>query len=241
MQKPIQVEHWRPKKAVRNGRNGTKKLPGYYWLAYDWENLFMCCFSCNNQKLDALPIAAGKQYASDHQAGTDDISDILFVHPILDDPEEHITFEEEIVKPVRGSLKGQNTIDLCGLDSSETEELRLKHLQLYKKSLVMVELSTTANLTEELAHTLGFYALAELLDFIAEARLFLAKAPTDQGPYAGMVRANFPASAKFEPAIPPSPPPQNITHSGTGDIVMGNKIGRQINMGDGSTYNETNN
>ena len=30
------------------------------------------------------------------------------------------------------------------------------------------------------------------------------------------------------------------THSGTGDNVGRDKIGKQINMGDNSTYNETN-
>ncbi|MFN8397765.1 MAG: hypothetical protein U0176_24315 [Bacteroidia bacterium] len=31
-------------------------------------------------------------------------------------------------------------------------------------------------------------------------------------------------------------PSTQITHTGSGDIVMGDKFGRQINLGDGSTY-----
>lgn len=37
-----EVEHYRPK-----GRVDGSAHPGYYWLAYEWENLYPSCESCN--------------------------------------------------------------------------------------------------------------------------------------------------------------------------------------------------
>ena len=43
------VEHFRPKAGYR--QTGTDPLgrPGYYWLAYVWENLFFSCQLCNQR------------------------------------------------------------------------------------------------------------------------------------------------------------------------------------------------
>ncbi|MFX1554713.1 MAG: hypothetical protein ACFFBV_12360, partial [Promethearchaeota archaeon] len=51
------MEHYRPKNAVtdengeeikKEGENGqTITHPGYYWLAYDWQNLLLTCEMCN--------------------------------------------------------------------------------------------------------------------------------------------------------------------------------------------------
>jgi hypothetical protein len=36
------VEHFRPKGRVDTWPTGPSYYPGYYWLAYDWSNLFLC-------------------------------------------------------------------------------------------------------------------------------------------------------------------------------------------------------
>src|SRR3954454_1457494 len=41
-----EVEHYRPKGRVAE-RQGH---PGYYWLAYDWDNLFPSCTFCNQHR-----------------------------------------------------------------------------------------------------------------------------------------------------------------------------------------------
>src|SRR5258708_996344 len=38
----LQVEHFRPKRGFRQGASQTKdEHPGYYWLAYSWDNLLL--------------------------------------------------------------------------------------------------------------------------------------------------------------------------------------------------------
>lgn len=41
---PKHIEHYRPKKT-------------YYWLAYSWDNLLLCCGSCNSAKGDRFTTA----------------------------------------------------------------------------------------------------------------------------------------------------------------------------------------
>lgn len=43
----MHVEHYRPKRG------------GYYWLAYSWANLLLCCPTCNINKGDDFPLAEG--------------------------------------------------------------------------------------------------------------------------------------------------------------------------------------
>ncbi len=42
------IEHFRPKKMV--GTKAEPKVPGYYWLANDWNNLLLSCLFCNQAK-----------------------------------------------------------------------------------------------------------------------------------------------------------------------------------------------
>ena len=41
------VEHFRPKAGFQQGADDTLVRPGYYWLAYEWSNLFFSCQLCN--------------------------------------------------------------------------------------------------------------------------------------------------------------------------------------------------
>ena len=52
------VEHFRPKGRVAESR----QHPGYYWLAYVWENLYPACVPCNQRRRD-------KPTWRDHTAG----------------------------------------------------------------------------------------------------------------------------------------------------------------------------
>lgn len=44
-----EVEHFRPKGSVHE----SPKHPGYYWLAYKWENLYPSCTWCNQRRKGA--------------------------------------------------------------------------------------------------------------------------------------------------------------------------------------------
>ena len=51
------VEHFRPKAAVRSSPESQERTPGYYWLAYQWSNLYFACEQCNRRhKRNLFPL-----------------------------------------------------------------------------------------------------------------------------------------------------------------------------------------
>ena len=43
------VEHFRPKASFCQGERSPLERPGYYWLAYEWDNLLLACPICNQR------------------------------------------------------------------------------------------------------------------------------------------------------------------------------------------------
>lgn len=51
------VEHFRPKGGWRQSPGQPIEQPGYYWLAYEWSNLFLACGPCNSRhKRNLFPL-----------------------------------------------------------------------------------------------------------------------------------------------------------------------------------------
>ena len=86
------IEHYRPKS-------------DYYWLAYEWSNLFIACNTCNGKKGDKFEV--NKRWAPicpTHPDGTLEVfkcyanhpdllaEEPLWLHPELDDPNEYFEF-----------------------------------------------------------------------------------------------------------------------------------------------------
>lgn len=123
----LHVEHFRPKGAVRQCRDDDNAFPGYYWLAYSWENLLLACFDCNTKyKGTVFPLENPAQRARSHH---DDLTveRELFVNPAEEDPREHIRFQEDL--PVCFSERGRLTIEGLGLRSIRLRDQRQQRLQ----------------------------------------------------------------------------------------------------------------
>jgi uncharacterized protein (TIGR02646 family) len=139
---PGDVEHFRPKKGWCQNPTDPISKPGYYWLAYDWGNLLLCCSLCNSRyKRNHFPLSNPQRRAHSHH---DDISAErpLFVHPATDDPERFITFHEHVAVPVGNSRRGKATIKSLGLNRRELRDYRmrmLRHIRLLVESLAGLE------------------------------------------------------------------------------------------------------
>ena len=97
------VEHYRPKGTVAE----RPDPPGYYWLAYDWENLFPSCQWCNQNrkakplwggdpgiaggKLDQFPISPERTRAM-NPGGNIAQEGRLLLNPCADRPTRHLAF-----------------------------------------------------------------------------------------------------------------------------------------------------
>lgn len=116
------VEHFRPKGAVTDPVTGQLIRPGYWWLAYEWSNLFYGCQLCNQAfKKNHFPLADPAARASGPE---DDLAAEapLLLNPERDEPAEHLGFEAELIVPK--TARGEATVRLLGLDREAMDEAR---------------------------------------------------------------------------------------------------------------------
>ena len=134
------IEHFRPKKGWVQDQGKINK-PGYYWLAYEWDNLLFCCEICNRSfKKNHFPISEISKRALNHNG---DLSSevALFVHPVDEDPEQFIEFEQEQIKPVNNNIRGKSTIQKIGLDRAPLNERRLEKLNQLKTLFCILDIN----------------------------------------------------------------------------------------------------
>jgi uncharacterized protein (TIGR02646 family) len=174
------VEHFRPKAAYCQTQSDELKRPGYYWLAYEWTNLFLSCQLCNQRfKKNLFPLKNERRRARSH---THDLSkeEPLLIDPSKFDPTEFIEFRQERAHAVGERAEGLATIEILGLNRSELVEARGRRLQTLK------ELLLTCNLLRETIGATPTPALSERLRAL-EKLLEASKAPT--GEYSAMACA----------------------------------------------------
>lgn len=127
------VEHFRPKAAVAQKAGQPLERPGYYWLAYEWSNLFISCQLCNQRfKRNLFPLSAPARRARDHHADIDREKPLL-IDPVQIDPALHLTFHEERAVPLKRRGPGTTTIDVLGLNREELLARRRERLDLLKE------------------------------------------------------------------------------------------------------------
>jgi hypothetical protein len=169
------VEHYRPKAGFSQGKRGRIEGPGYYWLAYEWSNLLLCCAICNQRfKRSLFPLADPTKRARSHRHDVR-LEEPLFIDPATQDPEEHISFRQEIPFPVGGSRAGKATIEALGLDREILNERRRDRLAQLRILAKLVEMEPSAS--------------AELVQLIDEAKTLLDESITHAAEFAGMGRA----------------------------------------------------
>lgn len=113
------AEHFRPKaKAIRG--DGSE-APGYWWLAWTWNNLFFACGTCNgaSRKANHFGLESGSVPLSPFQSPpSQEVSS--FIDPSREEPIDHIEFKRlgRHWRPIAraGSPRGHYTIKKLGLD-----------------------------------------------------------------------------------------------------------------------------
>jgi uncharacterized protein (TIGR02646 family) len=181
-----QVEHFRPKKRVSE----RSDHPGYYWLAYNWTNLYPSCAPCN-QNLEDKPLwedpvsgtTAGKWdrfplMVEDHRAMSpeDDIAreQPLLLDPCFDDPELSLRYSVGgDIEPAAGDSRAEATIQILHLKRRRLRDRRKQHLDL------VVLLLRRLNDFKEVGQT----SLVEELERDLDEKVF-----ADSAPFAGAAR-----------------------------------------------------
>ena len=178
------VEHFRPKAGYRQRPRDPLVRPGYYWLAYEWSNLFFCCTLCNQRfKRNHFPLEDATRRAVSHH---DDIEteQPLLIHPEVDDPASFLEFEEEYIRAIDGHPRGEATIEILGLNRAEIVEKRRDVLDPIRDLLDCREL--IARRAEKDPGPEGQRLLRAIDDLIER---YAEKYRSDSAEYAAMIRA----------------------------------------------------
>lgn len=165
---PKDIEHFRPKSEINTGA-GTLR-PGYFWLACEWDNLLVSCPDCNRSRNHEVPGQAKKaklgketQFPLADEArrvrsqgphvSEDDVR--LLLNPCIDQPEEHLTFDEQGLIRARAdahgnpSQKGAVSITVYALQRKALVEERLRVLNQLRFALTqmghLVKIHNTLN------------------------------------------------------------------------------------------------
>jgi uncharacterized protein (TIGR02646 family) len=179
------IEHFRPKSAYSQQKGRRIDRPGYYWLAYNWDNLYLSCGPCNQrQKKNLFPLADPFHRA---QLNKNDIAleKPLFIDPGQEDPSQHIGFRGEVPYEMPGSIKGKPTIKILKLDRNDLNEIRSDHLQKLKLLFQLTEVAIKQPQNKELQ------------DLAAKAEKTLQDALSNQGEFAAATRAAWQIQFKF--------------------------------------------
>ena len=85
------LEHFRPKGGAVD-LDGRRAPDHYWWLAFDWDNLYPACPFCNRSKGSRFPVKDGQR--APVNAGRSDLREepALLLDPCLDLPEDHLVF-----------------------------------------------------------------------------------------------------------------------------------------------------
>jgi len=169
---PGDVEHYRPKAAVCREEDGALERPGYYWLAYDWDNLLFSCALCNQRhKANRFPLADATVRARCHRDALDDESP-LFIHPAKEDPEPLIGFRAEVPFPVDGDPRARITIEALGLDREALNEIRRRRLEAMTMVAMVLDSPDVPEDLKEEARALLVGYVAQAAEYSSMARCF---------------------------------------------------------------------
>lgn len=128
LQEDWPIEHFRPKGKVKERTDHS----GYYWLTYDWNNLYPSCTHCNEHRRGKLfwddqtaDSGGGKacQFPLSNEATramkpSDDYNkeDRLLLDPCRDYPEKHLRYDADgQVHAKNRSNKGKKSIEVFNL------------------------------------------------------------------------------------------------------------------------------
>lgn len=112
-----EYDHFRPKGGAR-GFDKEFSIDHYWWLTYEWNNIYLSCSLCNQYKSTWFPVEGKrislntlyKEIIQDEKA--------LLIDPCIDNPEEHFIYNEigqvDFLTP-----KGKTTLEIIKLNRIE--------------------------------------------------------------------------------------------------------------------------
>lgn len=143
-----EVEHFRPKSSYKPTRNEKEKFPGYYSLAYSWDNLLLVCRGCNLNKSNIFPLSHEKNRAVLHTQDHNREMPLL-INPAVNRPRRYLHFVGATVVPKNKSLMGIRTIEILKLNRPALEEERRDHIVMIEALKMVARLTPNGSVSQE--------------------------------------------------------------------------------------------
>lgn len=188
---PGHVEHFRPKGGVNQDAAEKVVKPGYWWLAYEWENLLFACEVCNSRgKKNLFPLADPSKRCR-KRTGALNAEVPVFINPADAsdaDPETLIDWRGSEPIATGGNVRARTTIDELGLARPDLWEHRKAHYRRFERVWRSNEkLDAVLPVLRAKAECAGMVKGLEAEK--AENDALFADAVKDSAEYAGMIRA----------------------------------------------------
>lgn len=168
----LHIEHFRPKGRVRQAPELAEHSPGYFWLAYRWDNLLLACQACNSfNKKTLFPLKKPKGRAQPCHDGVA-TEQPLFIDPTALDPRAHIRFAYDA--PAGKSPEGDTTIRLIGLRRPKLLEDRLAQIKHINARLAILSMAKE------------YPGNVKIKECAVEARQFIEHAVRPEAPFSSM-------------------------------------------------------
>lgn len=118
---PLDVDHFRPRERAIN-LDGQVDPDHYWWLSYEWLNLYPSCPVCNRMKGSRFPVDGPRAVP---QSGPEALRQEgrQLLDPCQDDPADHLVFSEDGTV-ASDSRMGRITIEVLGLNRLDLVEAR---------------------------------------------------------------------------------------------------------------------
>lgn len=121
------IEHFRPKAGYKQDKTDKLNKPGYFWLAYDWNNLLFSCQICNqSNKGNLFPLKDVSKRCNMINPFSVENEEPMLIDPSKINPANHITFYMHT--PSGSTQEGRMTIEYLGLRREALEEKRRQTL-----------------------------------------------------------------------------------------------------------------
>lgn len=116
------VTHHRPTWGAVNS-DGNVDLQAYWWLSYEWDNLYPACVDCVRSRGTRFPVSGPRATTGDLEA-----EQPLLLDPVADDPDQHLRYHPD------GTItflteRGRITADILALNRDSLVRARLSALQ----------------------------------------------------------------------------------------------------------------
>lgn len=144
-----EIVHFRPVTGCR-GLDGEYFAQYYWWLAYEWKNIYLSCSMCMKYKRDLFPLADENLRAkilTEWELLLDEKN--LLLDPCVDNPEEFLGHDREGNITAFGE-RGRVTIEVFGLNRSQLVEQRKSVLNNFEFLLNAVKTNSDKEIISEM-------------------------------------------------------------------------------------------